>query len=464
MTDVFAPVADVRIKRRLPNTEIPGPRLPTLVQSLLSGWQTMARAQRYVGRYGDMFRIRILVPRQRTDDTRWPLVAGDIVFVSSPELMQEVVDRTGSTFLAGDVRRFSEWFLGASSLLVVDGPEALRERRQLLSLFGSDKLAAQKAEMTAIAREFFARLRSNERIPAASLLEGAICEVALRMIFRDLHPTEMEELRRAFTRSIQSFAWSAFGLVFPQLARDYGKWSPGGRVQRDRARFMEVIKATRARRRASGEARNDFFDQLLQYEGGDDPESLERLHARVLTLLGGLDTVAVALAWCCAHLSHHPQMLESVQDEARGHAKTPPGRRSQVESACLEALRIHPAIPILVRVATAPVSVGGYSLRSGTVVIGAIALAHRRADAFPEPDRFRPDRFRDLAPLPQAFMPFGGGARRCLGHAIAVPLMTIVLKELLRRVDLQPDARRIGEHRRWVMMAPRGPQPFAVVC
>jgi cytochrome P450 len=462
MNAVFAPAPDVRIKRRLPNRGIPGPRLPTLIQSFLSPWQSMPRAKRYAHRYGDIFRTRVLVPRQRIDDTRWPFVAGDFVLVTSPELMHEVTEKTGPTFLAGEVRRFAGWFLGASSLLVVDGPEALREKRHLLSLFGPDHLAAQKRELSVFAQAFFARLKPNERVPLEPVLEDVICEGALRLLFRRLERTDVDTLRRAFMENIHSSAWSPLGLLFPSLVRDSGRSSPRG-FQTAPAQFMRVIKSELGRRRDSRVAEDDLFAQLLQVEDGEDPASLARIHARVMTLMVGLDTAAVALAWCCLHLSSHPEMLALAQQAAREPASLPGGRRSYVEAACLEALRIHPPLPVFLRVATAPVTIGGHRLQPGTVVVGVIALTHRRADLFPEPDQFRPERFLDNAPLPSAFMPFGGGARRCLGYAFAVPLMTTVLTELLRAVDLQPmPSRKNPEHRRFVMMGPRGPLPVAV--
>lgn len=456
----------IRLAVREPNVGIPGPRLPTLVQSLLSPWLSLERGTRYVRRYGDIFRVRVLLPRQAIDRSRWPLVPGDAVIVTSPALIREVIAQTGPTFLGGEGRRFLEWFLGPESLMVTDGPEHLQERRQLLSLFSAERLVRYQTVMRDAAQEALGALPGSGTLALASLLDDVVFDVAARLVFGRLDSGTVASLRRSFHGGVRSAAWAAPVLLFPRLLKGLGVWRPRTNGDETRATFLRVIAAETARRRGLPERDDvDLFGQLLRLdaERSATEVGLARNLSRILTIIGGIDTVAVALSWCCYHLLQQPEKMARAYAEAR--ATEPPSGASYIEAACLEAIRIHPAIPILVRIATAPLTLGGHRIHAGTVVVGGIGMAHRREEVFAEPDRFRPERFLDGTISSQEFMPFGGGIRRCLGHAIALPLMSIVLRALLRAVDMEPLGRfSATPHRRWVMMAPKDPLRVAFSC
>jgi cytochrome P450 len=91
---------------------------------------------------------------------------------------------------------------------------------------------------------------------------------------------------------------------------------------------------------------------------------------------------------------------------------------------------------------TRPTEIGGYTLPAGTLVLPAIAAVHARPDLYPQPEEFRPERFIDGQPESYAWIPFGGGVRRCIGASFAQVEMRVVLREVLRRVRLRaPSAR-----------------------
>jgi cytochrome P450 len=110
--------------------------------------------------------------------------------------------------------------------------------------------------------------------------------------------------------------------------------------------------------------------------------------------------------------------------------------------------------------------VGGYTLPPGTHVTPCLYLAHRRAELWPDPTAFRPERFLDGAPAPYSWLPFGGGVRRCVGAAFATMEMHEVLRAVARRFDLRPD-RPDGERmrRRGVTLTPsRGGRIVPLAC
>ena len=88
------------------------------------------------------------------------------------------------------------------------------------------------------------------------------------------------------------------------------------------------------------------------------------------------------------------------------------------------------------RLVKRPVRIGGLDLPAGIGVAPNIYAAHRRPDVWPDPLRFRPERFISTRPSPYEFFPFGGGMRRCLGMAFALYEMKVVLATLFSRADL----------------------------
>jgi cytochrome P450 len=97
----------------------------------------------------------------------------------------------------------------------------------------------------------------------------------------------------------------------------------------------------------------------------------------------------------------------------------------------------------------------GYQLQPGTRVYGCIYLTHYREDLYPNPKEFRPERFFERQYTPYEFFPFGGGARRCLGEALAMFEMKLVLATVLKNYQLiLPDNQTVKPKRRGVVIAP----------
>ena len=180
----------------------------------------------------------------------------------------------------------------------------------------------------------------------------------------------------------------------------------------------------------------------------DDREVRDQL---MTLLVAGHETTATALAWTLDLLTHHPDAL------ARLRAEVDAGEEGYLRAVIAESLRLRPVVPLAGRRLTSELRVDGLVLEPGTDVTAAIWLTHTRPDVYPEPYAFRPERFLGGgAPSTYAWIPFGGGVRRCLGAAFAEMEMRLVLAEILRRRELSPGARG-AEHvaRRNVTFSPR---------
>jgi cytochrome P450 len=188
-----------------------------------------------------------------------------------------------------------------------------------------------------------------------------------------------------------------------------------------------------------------------RFEGGEPMDDAELRDQLMTLLLAGHETTATALAWTFDLLVRHPAVLERLV------AAVDAGEGAYVRAVVTESLRLRPVVPLAGRRLNAPLQVDGHELAPGTDVTPAIWLAHTRADRYPEPFAFRPERFLDGAPSTYAWVPFGGGVRRCIGAAFAEMEMRVALEEILRRRSLRAASGRAERvARRNVTFSPAG--------
>jgi cytochrome P450 len=221
------------------------------------------------------------------------------------------------------------------------------------------------------------------------------------------------------------------------LQHDLGRWSPWGRFVRARAALdefiYEEIELRRAEIAAGGEDRDDVLSLLLgaRHEDGS-PMSDEELRDELITVIGaGHETTATGLAWAMERLLRTPRVLAALRDSVTA------GEDDYLDATIRETLRARPVIVDVARKLTAPVRIGGYEVPAGQFLMAAIAAIHYREDLFPQPEEFRPERFLDGRPDTYAWIPFGGGVRRCIGASFAEFEMRVVLRAFVERADLR---------------------------
>jgi cytochrome P450 len=200
-----------------------------------------------------------------------------------------------------------------------------------------------------------------------------------------------------------------------------------------------------ARRREPGEDICSVFVQA-RFEDGTSMSDREIRDQLMTLLLAGHETTATGLAWTLDLLTRHPEVMARARTEGEEYMR----------AVVAESLRLRPVIPLAGRRLATDLRVDGLELPAGTDVTPAIWLAHTRPESYPDPYAFRPERFLDRAPPTYAWIPYGGGIRRCLGAAFAEMEMRIVLAAILRRFDLRPAGRRAERvARRNVTFSPR---------
>jgi cytochrome P450 len=200
-------------------------------------------------------------------------------------------------------------------------------------------------------------------------------------------------------------------------------------------------------------------------EEGAPLSDVEARDLLVTLIIAGHETTSTTLCWAFESILTHPAVAARLDEELREVAGDGPllpehlPRLEYVDATVKEALRIHPVVPILGmgRKLVTPIRVQGYDLPAGVKLVPATYATHRRPDLYPEPEQFRPERFLGVKPDPYAWLPFGGGVRRCLGMGFALQELKVVLAAALLAHRLR--IVRSGAPRAFldgVTIAPRG--------
>jgi cytochrome P450 len=284
-----------------------------------------------------------------------------------------------------------------------------------------------------VALEHVARWPRGRPVEALGLVQELTLDVILRAVFGT-----SDERLAADIRDTLGVARSLPRAAAMSLAqRDLGPRSPWGAFLRRLAVVDEQLMALIARRRAAGAGGDDVLAQLLA-AGLDDAELRDHL---VTLLAAGHETTAGSLAWALERLARAPDIFARVRA----------GDDAWIDAVIKETLRIRPVLTVAPRKLAAPLRIDGLELPAGVHVAPCIYLVHRREDLYPGARTWRPKRWLDTNPTrpPESFawIPFGGGVRRCLGAAFATMEMAEVLRVVAEQLDLAPAGAR-GERMR----------------
>ncbi|SEH48458.1 Cytochrome P450 [Mycolicibacterium rutilum] len=395
----------------------PGPRLPSIAMSLLMlrWWpRVVALAQR---RYGKVF-------------TLTNSVMGQMVYLADPADIKTVFAGDPRIFHAGEANSMLSGLLGDSSVLVIDEDVHRDRRRSMMAPFHRDAVARQAAVMAEIAADNIAGWPVGRPFAVAPKMAEITLEVILRTVIGASDPARLAALRDVMPRLLSVGPWESLAIARPELIER----RPWRRLRRLMAEADRLLYAEIADRRADPDLadRTDALAMLVRV-GADDGSAMtdKELRDQLITLLvAGHDTTATGLSWALERLTRHPDLLVAAVRAADD------GDDEYLDAIDKETLRIRPVVPDVGRILTEPVEIAGYRLPAGVMVVPSITLVHDDAEIYPDPDRFEPDRMLGATLSPTTWLPFGGGNRRCLGAGFAMVEMRVVLREVLRRVEL----------------------------
>jgi len=411
-------------------------------------------------RYGDWFTVRV------------PGVA-PFLFTSDPAAVREVFLGDPDALHAGAANRPLGAFMGERSSLFLDGDEHLRQRRLLLPAFRGERMASHADAMHTAADNAIASWPIGRQFAIHPQMRSITFETIVRTVFGFANDESGTELRRLILKVFALYS-SRLGTLFslPAMRIDAGRWSPWGRAVRLTRQIDAIFYAEIARRRSEGvEGRADVLSMLLsaRYEDGQPlPDAVIRDEMYTL-MLAGHETTAATMAWVINRLLTHADVMERARAEVFSVLNGAPldashvGKLKYLEAVINETMRLDPVVPNIGRQLTKPMTIAGRQLPEGVTIAPCIYLVHRRPELWPNPDQFNPDRFLESRQSPYAFLPFGGGARRCLGAAFATYQMKIVIAEILSRVELRPvPSYKAHATRRGIAFAPSEGLPVII--
>jgi cytochrome P450 family 135 len=403
----------------------PGPRRPAVVQTLEWVFDPEGFMRRCARRYGKAFTV-CLGP------------STDVVFLSDPAHVRAVFQGPPQHMNMGDINGLFRRVLGRNSLLVLDGEEHMRQRKLLLPPFHGDRIARHHAAMARAAAVDVATWPVGRPFRLQPRMQAMTLNVILRAVFGLEPGPRRDELRVLLARLLELN--TGLATTLPQLRIELGGLTPWGRLMRCTDEVDQRLYAEIARRRADPESdrREDVLSLLLDArDEAGEPMSDREIRDQLLTMLvAGHETTATSLSWAFERLLRSPSALARLREELAE------GDGPYLDAVIKETLRLRPVVPISARKLTAPFQVDGHEYPADTVLMPCIYLVHRDPDLYPDPEEFRPERFLDQPPATYAWIPFGGGVRRCMGASFALLEMRTVIRAVLTSVELRAGGRR----------------------
>lgn len=431
----------------------PGPRWLRPLNFFQAGLTPPAPVlARLAARYGDPFRVSYF--------------SRPVTFTGNPEALRAIYTASPDCF---DVwgGGFIEPVFGATSVVVISGDRHRQDRNILAPAFTGPALRADGETMAAVAEEKMAQIEVGQPFRMLDVTQRITLDIMIRVVFGMQDAARITRTRAAVLELIESLHVILF--LFPSARRVLGGHGPWARNQRAVDALGALLREQLRERRASAALGSDLLGRMLaaRYDDGaamDDAQILDQLRG---LLFAGHEATATVLAWIFHWLARESAVGARVAQEIAdlGPAPAPEALAAlpYLEVVCKECLRLYPPVVDPPRVARAPFKLPGYTIPAGEVLRASSALLHSRPELYPEPGRFRPERFLERKYSPFEYIPFGGGARRCLGAAFAMYELKVVVATILRRHSLRLLGTQPVVHaRRALSLGPRGGIPMVV--
>lgn len=356
-----------------------------------------------------------------------------VVMIGDPRLAKEVMAGDPDVFRAGDTNGLFRPVVGSHSILLLDGEEHMRHRRIMLPGFGAGHGQRFADQVREIAEARVSGWKVGQRLSLRDEMETISFDSIMRVVFNDDSKSRHGRLRELIPEMMDRCD-SAFTLI-PWFRKSLAGTTPYARLMKVVREVNEALYEAIDERRADPlvQLRDDVLSLLLRAGHEDGTELGDReIRDELLTLImAGYETTTSGLAWCFERLLRSPEQIQRLLQGLEV------GEERYLDAVVKETLRSRPVVPVVARRLREPRSVGGYMLPAGTILMVSIYLVHNDPHSYPEPERFRPERFLDGVPDEAAWIPFGGGVRRCIGASFAQLEMKVVLREVLTRVRLR---------------------------
>jgi len=425
----------------------PEPKSSPLMQTLRWSFRPLPFMQEAREKYGDNFSVKFLTFER------------PMVMISDPEAIKALyMERSHGLPPGRDI--ILTPIVGPRSLLVTEGADHLAHRKLMLPPFHGERMRSYQPLVEEIVDGEIDSWPLGEEFAIHPRMQAITLKVILKVVFGVADGPRFERLRSVLTQVLEETA-SPTAQLTGLASRRFGGRGPWAKFEKQLKQADELLYAEIAEHRASGayEEREDILSLMMQarFEDGSEMSDSDLRDQLMTLLLAGHETTATALAWTFDLLLRHRGPLQRLREELEA------GEDDYLRAVISESLRLRPVVPLAGRRLSVDLETENLQLPAGTDVTPAIWLTHTRAESYPEPFAFRPERFLEDGPDTYAWIPFGGGIRRCIGAAFAEFELRIVLREVLTRCELHkatPAPEKIG--RRNITLSPRAGTPVVL--
>jgi cytochrome P450 family 135 len=419
----------------------PGPSGPAWMQTSQWMFRPIEFMERCRRRYGRIFTLR-LGPKH------------NVTMVADPQLAKDVMAGDPAVFRAGDTNGVFRPVVGSNSILLLDGDAHMRQRRILLPGFGTSHAAQFVDQVREIAQDRLSSWKMGQRLRLQDEMEAISFASIMRVVFGD-HPDDSHAELRRLIPDMMDRCDSPFTLM-PWFHRDLAGSSPYARLMKVVDEIDGILFETIAERRADPmtQLRDDILSLLLRAEHEDgSPLADQEIRDEILTMvMAGYETTTSGCAWALERLLRSSEGLERLTKEIETGDD-----EAYLDAVVKETLRLRPVVPVVARHLAEPIELDGYVIPAGSTVMVSIYLVHNDEATYPDPREFKPERFLGGTPGGAAWIPFGGGVRRCIGARFAELEMKVVLTQVLATARLRAvGGSDEGPKRKRFTLAPEG--------
>lgn len=434
-----------------------GPKTPAFLQIIRWVISPMSYMEACTKTYGDTFTLKL--------DAKYP----PIIFTSNPQAIQQILTKdTNELEAPGELSSVFESLLGKNSVITISGAEHQRQRQLMMPSFHGERMRSYSQVITNVTEKVINQYPIGSTLNVRSITQNITLRVIMQAVFGLYEGHRAEKIQRLLGELLEkgSSRFSVLLLYFPSLQKDFGPIDMWGQQMRVQSEVDNLIYAEiQERRENPDQSRTDILSLLMDArdEDGQPMTDVELRDELMTLLLAGHETTATALAWALYWVHKLPSVREKLLAEIDNLGENPDSgtvfKLPYLNAVYSETLRIYPvAMLTFARRVKSSISIGDYDLEPGAIIMGSIYLTHQREDIYPEPKKFKPERFLEKQFSPYEYLPFGGGARRCIGLAFAQLEMKLALVKILSSLDLElVDNGEVKPQRRGLVTGPNRP-------
>ncbi|NMG06770.1 cytochrome P450 [Brasilonema sp. UFV-L1] len=368
------------------------------------------------------------------------------VHISNPLGIKQIFTNTKEITARGALNRSFAPGTGNQGVLQLDGLRHKHRRKLLMQAFHGERMQACGRRICELTEKIISQQAIGKPFVAYPTIEDITLRVGIEVVMGLREGERYDKIKHLFASIIKYSQSPLFEILtkLPFGQQDLGQWSPTGyRLHLRRELFQSLYASVQERREQADSSRTDILsDLIVARDETGEPLSDEEVRDLLLSpIFAAQDASGTALAWSLYWIHRLPSVRERLLEELDRLGESPDPMSivalPYLNAVCNEVLRIYPTqLFTFPRLVESPVEVMGYELSPGTVLIGNIYLTHQREDLYPQPKEFKPERFLEKQFSNYEFLPFGGGARVCIGATFALFEMKLVLATILSRYQL----------------------------